>query len=64
MSELTPLTTTSGRPLHYGNAYLTHDTARLEQRTPSLAAVERLLDWDEVEHGLQVTALRFAALAA
>jgi hypothetical protein len=33
MFELSPLTTTSGRPLDYGNAHLTHDSTPDEHGT-------------------------------
>jgi hypothetical protein len=54
MSELTPLTTTTGRELHYGNAYLTHDAARMQQRTPCLEPPQPPIVWGEVERWLRV----------
>jgi hypothetical protein len=63
MFRLMPLTTSSGRPLHYGNAYLTHDAARLQQRTPCLEPAEPPIDWAEVEHGLRIAVAAVAAVA-
>ena len=54
MSELMPLNTTTCRPLHYGNAYITHDAARLQQRTPCLEPAQPPIDWSEIERWLQV----------
>jgi hypothetical protein len=52
--ELSPLTTTSGRPLHYGNAYLSQDAVRAEQQTTGPHAASAPVDWSIAERWLGV----------
>jgi hypothetical protein len=52
MFDLSPLTTTSGRPLHYGNAYLSQESVLLEQQNPGLRSAP--IDWSDAERWLGV----------
>ena len=59
MFELSPLTTMSGRPLHYGNAYLTQESVLAESETGTRHFTRHLravsdLDWCVAEHWLRV----------